>query len=506
MKLLTHRFFLLSRTLKFSIYPKRFCSYYYSENPDWVRIGSKAAREKFALSPTELTKLQSFDSPNPYNLRDKHLKLYWLPDVQNASLKKWGSLSEVRTQAALRKPPSDSAQTDMIFGMDPKAKKAVSLSDTIRRRIKWFMNRNKDEDDTPPPWTPRSFLQHPDPALKSIKTAFCANIVQFVVKICASMSTGSASMFSEAMHSLSDTINQGFQFYGVFRSAKEADAQHPYGYGKERNIFAMFQAMSVLFIGGGFSMYHGFSSLLSVLEGTYQTIQYPGAALLIVGFVFIVETYSCSVAYIQVGKQAKRAGMELWEYIRIGPDPMNAAILMEDGGGMLCSVIAGAALSLYIVTANPIFDAVGSMLIGSTLACSGLFMIQKNRDALIERSLPPKRISEICKMLQGDPIVAADGVHDVKCTMLGGNSVRFKAEILFNAEAIARRRFHNPLEKWPLFTPGKSFPTPEAAEDFWMREHANQLVAFSAERLRLETLIRKLLPDFESVHIDLESL
>lgn len=43
---------------------------------------------------------------------------------------------------------------------------------------------------------------------------------------------------------------------------KEADAQHPYGYGKERNIFAMFQAMSVLFIGGGFSLYHGFASLL----------------------------------------------------------------------------------------------------------------------------------------------------------------------------------------------------------------------------------------------------
>jgi zinc transporter 9 len=41
------------------------------------------------------------------------------------------------------------------------------------------------------------------------------------------------------------------------------DAMHPYGFSKERTAYALVSGVGIFFLGGGVSMYHGISGLLS---------------------------------------------------------------------------------------------------------------------------------------------------------------------------------------------------------------------------------------------------
>jgi Co/Zn/Cd efflux system component len=54
-----------------------------------------------------------------------------------------------------------------------------------------------------------------------------------IVKFIATFFTGSSAIFSEGIHSRVDTGNQGLILVGIRRGRRQADAEHPSGYGKE---------------------------------------------------------------------------------------------------------------------------------------------------------------------------------------------------------------------------------------------------------------------------------
>lgn len=55
----------------------------------------------------------------------------------------------------------------------------------------------------------------------------CRNGLNFFFKLLAWVYTGSASMFSEAIHSLADTCNQALLALGISQSVRNPDAGHP---------------------------------------------------------------------------------------------------------------------------------------------------------------------------------------------------------------------------------------------------------------------------------------
>jgi Cation efflux family len=68
----------------------------------------------------------------------------------------------------------------------------------------------------------------------SVVAALIGNLLVAASKIVAAAWTGSAAMTSEAVHSVVDTTNEMLLLYGIHRSKRKADLDHPFGHALRR--------------------------------------------------------------------------------------------------------------------------------------------------------------------------------------------------------------------------------------------------------------------------------
>ncbi|MBK9031672.1 MAG: cation transporter [Myxococcales bacterium] len=101
----------------------------------------------------------------------------------------------------------------------------------------------------------------PASPIKAVLAALAANLFVAIIKLIAFLLSGSGAMLSEAIHSAADTGNQLLLFFGLRRSAREADDRFHYGYAGERFVFGMLSAAGIFFVGCGVTVYHGVTAL-----------------------------------------------------------------------------------------------------------------------------------------------------------------------------------------------------------------------------------------------------
>lgn len=85
---------------------------------------------------------------------------------------------------------------------------------------------------------------------KVVVTAMLSNLGVAVVKLAASLLTGSGAMMSEAIHTFVDTGNQLLMLIGIKRAQIPPSEKFPFGHHRELYIWGFIVA-SVLFFGGG---------------------------------------------------------------------------------------------------------------------------------------------------------------------------------------------------------------------------------------------------------------
>ncbi|MFD8237497.1 cation diffusion facilitator family transporter, partial [Streptomyces sp. NPDC059696] len=90
---------------------------------------------------------------------------------------------------------------------------------------------------------------------KAIVAALAANLTIAVLKFLAFILTLSSSMLAEAIHSVADSGNQILLLVGGKRAKRAADSEHPFGYGRERYIYAFIVSIVLFSVGGLFALY-----------------------------------------------------------------------------------------------------------------------------------------------------------------------------------------------------------------------------------------------------------
>lgn len=196
---------------------------------------------------------------------------------------------------------------------------------------------------------------------KAILAAFLANMGIALAKFIAWFISGSASMLAEAIHSVADSGNQLLLMLGGRRAKKRADREHPFGYGRERYVYAFVVSIILFSVGGLFSIYEGVDKLTHPHELTNYWI--PIAVLLIaIG----LESYSLRTA-IRESNLVRARGQSWVSFVRHAKAPELPVVLLEDIAALTGLVFALFGVGMTWLTGNPVFDAIGTLMIGTLL-------------------------------------------------------------------------------------------------------------------------------------------
>jgi len=255
-----------------------------------------------------------------------------------------------------------------------------------------------------------------------VNTAVAVNVAILLAKIATWTLTNSGALLAEAMHSLADVVNQLLLRAGVQQSRRAPTKQHPYGFHREKYIYALMSAVGVFCLGAGASVLHGIQSLLDPPQ-----LEHMGYNLAVLGISAAAEMVSLKVAFSTMRTGAKEQRQSLFRYIMHGHDPTTAAVLAEDAGAVAGLGIAGTASYLTWLTADPLYDAVGSIAVGVLMGGVAVMLIRNNKRFLIGQAMSQDRQRSLVDHLKADPMVLC--VIDPMSEELGDGVYRFKAEI-----------------------------------------------------------------------------
>ena len=216
--------------------------------------------------------------------------------------------------------------------------------------------------------------------------AFFANLAISLGKTVVAMITGSASMLAESAHSWADTGNQVLLFVADKRGRRPADDSHPLGYGREAYMWSLMAAFGLFTAGAVVSVWNGVSKLSASSE---EDVSYTWAYA-VLGIAFLFEGISFLQAFRQTRREAKELERDVIEHALQTSDPTLRAVFAEDSAALIGLVVAGLGVFLHQVTGNPVFDAIGSIVVGLLLGAVAILLINQNRRFITGQESDPR--------------------------------------------------------------------------------------------------------------------
>ncbi|GAA4518561.1 cation diffusion facilitator family transporter [Nonomuraea ferruginea] len=255
---------------------------------------------------------------------------------------------------------------------------------------------------------------------KAIIAALAANMSIAVAKFVAAAFTGSSSMLAEGIHSVADSGNQALLLLGGKRAKRASTREHPFGYGRERYFYAFVVAVVLFAIGALFSLYEGYHKLTHA-----EPLTSPGWAFGVLIFAIIAEIFSFRTAIIEAN--AVRGDQGWMAFIRRSKAPELPVILLEDLGALLGLIFALFGVTMAVVTGNPVWDAVGTLMIGALLAVISVILAVETKSLLLGESAAPEMEGRIRAALEASSQV--DRVIHMKTLHIGPEELLVAAKI-----------------------------------------------------------------------------
>ncbi len=277
----------------------------------------------------------------------------------------------------------------------------------------------------------------------AILAAFLANMAIAVTKFIGFLITGSSSLLAEAIHSVADSSNQGLLVLGGKRAAKPATDLHPYGFGRSRYFWSFVVAIVLFSAGGLFALYEGWHKISHPEE-----ISSPAVAIVILVLALIFEGFALRTAL----KHAKpvRRSLTVPQFIRRSRSPELPVLLVEDSAaltGLLCALLG---VVLATATGEPIFDGVGTLMIGIVLVAVGIFLAVEMQSLLLGEAATEEDQEKIEEAASSVPEIATlvyvmtqhlspdDLLVAIKVEFAQGLSAADAAEVINSTEAKIR--------------------------------------------------------------------
>ncbi len=245
---------------------------------------------------------------------------------------------------------------------------------------------------------------------KAVIAALLANTGIALTKFLAFALTQSSSMLAEAIHSVADSGNQLLLLLGGRKARKGATPEHPFGYGRERYIYGFIVAIVLFSVGGLFALYeayhkwhevHAHPGDMGELDGRWWWVP-----LVVLVAAIVMESLSFRTA---IRESNLIRGNATWvQFVRRAKAPELPVILLEDFAALTGLSFALLGVGLSLITKEPIFDVIGTGLIGLLLVAVAVILAVETKSLLLGEAASPEVQGHIRTAIE-----ATDGIDSV---------------------------------------------------------------------------------------------
>jgi cation diffusion facilitator family transporter len=293
---------------------------------------------------------------------------------------------------------------------------------------------------------------------RAILFALGANFAITLAKGLAAYVSGSGAMLAETVHSLADCGNQGLLLLGVKQSRKPPSPDYPLGYGKAIYFWSFLVAVMLFSVGGMFSLYEGIHKLSHP-----EPLSSWWWAVGVLVFSIAAESVSMRACVVEVNKA--RGGRSFRRWFHESRQAELLVIFGEDLAALAGLTLALIAVVLAVATGNPLWDAIGTVMIGVLLIVVAVFVAIEVKAMLIGQSADPIVSQGMKHYLEQRPEIARvfnlitlqlgnDVMVSVKVQMATAATVPALIASINRVEKEFRQQY--PQVRWSFFEPDSS--------------------------------------------------
>jgi cation diffusion facilitator family transporter len=264
---------------------------------------------------------------------------------------------------------------------------------------------------------------------RAVVAALLANTGIALMKFLAFALTLSSSLLAEAIHSVADSGNQVLLLVGGKRARREATPEHPFGFGRERYIYSFIVAIVLFSVGGLFALYEAYHKWREVQRHPGDLGELDGrwwwVPLVVLVGAIAMEGFSFRTAIREANRD--RGSASLVQYVRRAKAPELPVILLEDFAALTGLTFALFGVGMTLLTRQPIFDVLGSALIGLLLVAVAVVLALETKSLLLGEAATPEAQRRIEQALVG--VDGIDGVIHMRTLHLGPDELLVAAKV-----------------------------------------------------------------------------
>jgi cation diffusion facilitator family transporter len=265
---------------------------------------------------------------------------------------------------------------------------------------------------------------------RAIVAALLANLGIALTKFIAFALTRSSSMLAESIHSVADSGNQALLLLGGKRAERGATPKHPFGYGRERYIYAFIVSIVLFSVGGLFALYEGWHKL----QERHPIESWHWVPIVVLVVAIGLESFSFRTAIVESNHVRGKASWAA--FIRHAKAPELPVVLLEDFAALMGLIFALFGVGMTLITHDGLWDAVGTLAIGVLLVTVAFVLAIETKSLLLGEAATPESVRRIEQALTAEPTV--ERVIHMRTLHLGPEELLVAAKIAVRAEDTAR--------------------------------------------------------------------
>lgn len=212
-----------------------------------------------------------------------------------------------------------------------------------------------------------------------------SNAVIITLKLIAGIISGSISIISEAIHSMSDFFASILTFFAVTRSAEPADEKHPFGHGKYEDMSGFIEGGLIIFAGlyivfeAGQKLFFGYHVNSDPVLGIYVMSLAAIANFFVSKYLFYVAKKSDSISLYA---DAKHLSTDIYSSL-----------------GVLLGLI------LIKVTGITALDPIVAIIVALIILKTGYYISRETLNNLLDASISSEDLKKIERIISKNPVI-----------------------------------------------------------------------------------------------------